>query len=413
MDNKKKRKDYRHFGTVRELPSGRYQVRYRGPDGRMRPAPRTFARKREAERYLSVIQGQIAQDDWTDPQHAKIHLRDYAEKWLKERPGLSLRTHQLYEWLLTRHILPHLGDVELGKISTPLVREWRTELLGDGVSETVTAKAYRLLRSVLMTAVNEDRILSRNPCRIRGADKEKSPERPVLTVRQVFRLADMMKHNRYRALILLGALCSLRWGEVTALRRCDVAEDVSWVRVTSQFVELAGRGIVRTLPKSRAGVRTIAVPAAIRPDVLVHLDTYVKPEQDALLFTGLRGRPLRRGNFNPAVEWKKTVTALGVPQLHFHDLRHTGNTLAAATGASIKDLMVRMGHDSAEAALVYQHATSEADRRIAAGLSALVDQDRDGSIGGSKAKRSRQTDELDDEDDDNDDGSAGALVEVR
>ena len=62
------------------------------------------------------------------------------------------------------------------------------------------------------------------------------------------------------------------------------------------------------------------------------------------------------------------VTKIGKPGLHFHDLRHTGNTLAASSGASTRDLMARMGHDSMNAALIYQHATSEADRAIADAL---------------------------------------------
>ena len=73
-----------------------------------------------------------------------------------------------------------------------MIREWRAKLLGNGVSVSVAAKAYRLLRAVLMTAVEEDKILARNPCRIRGAGDEDAPERPVLTVAQVFALAELV-----------------------------------------------------------------------------------------------------------------------------------------------------------------------------------------------------------------------------
>jgi hypothetical protein len=72
------------------------------------------------------------------------------------------------------------------------------------------------------------------------------------------------------------------------------------------------------------------------------------------------------------VNWKGLVTELGVPNLHFHDLRHTGNTLAAGAGVSTRDLMARMGHDSMQAALVYQHASAEAARRIADTMNAKV-----------------------------------------
>jgi hypothetical protein len=77
-------------------------------------------------------------------------------------------------------------------------------------------------------------------------------------------------------------------------------------------------------------------------------------------------------NFNPLVGWLEAVEAIGEPGLHFHDLRHTGNTLAAATGVSTRDLMARMGHDSMNAAIIYQHATREADRVIADGLDARL-----------------------------------------
>jgi hypothetical protein len=82
--------------------------------------------------------------------------------------------------------------VPLGKLSTAMIRQWRSELLSAGVSVSVAAKAYRLLRAVLTTAVDEDKILARNPCRVRGAGDEQTAERPVLTVAQVFELADLL-----------------------------------------------------------------------------------------------------------------------------------------------------------------------------------------------------------------------------
>lgn len=93
---------------------------------------------------------------------------------------------------------PRLGNVELGDLSTAMVREWRTALLDAGVSQSVTARSYRLLRAALNTAVHEDEIIARNPCRVRGADRETPAERPVLTVRQVFELADAMRYRRHR-----------------------------------------------------------------------------------------------------------------------------------------------------------------------------------------------------------------------
>ncbi|HVB45073.1 MAG TPA: hypothetical protein VNF47_20550 [Streptosporangiaceae bacterium] len=105
-----------------------------------------------------------------------------ASTWIDQRPKLRPRTVDLYRWLLKKHIAPYLGGVPLGKLSTAMIRERRAKLLGNGVSVSMAAKAYRLLRAVLMTAVEEDKILIRNPRRIRGAGDEDAPERPALTV---------------------------------------------------------------------------------------------------------------------------------------------------------------------------------------------------------------------------------------
>ncbi|MBB4687410.1 tyrosine-type recombinase/integrase [Amycolatopsis jiangsuensis] len=375
MTNKKGR---RGFGNIRRRESGRWQARYPGPDGQMRSAPHTFESRRAAEQWLSITESQILRGEWTDPERAKIKLGVYAEQWVSQRPGLRPRTVELYRWLLRKQITPHLGGVELGRLSTANIRQWRADRLAAGVSESVTAKAYRLLRAVLNTAAEEDKIIQRNPCRVRGADRENPEERPVLSVAQVFDLAGKMP-ERLRALVLLAAFGSLRWGEVTALRRCDVAEDGSWVRVSRALVEVPGHGLVAGPPKSRAGVRTVIIPAAVRPEVVKHLKTYVKADPLALLFTGERsGTAIRRPNFSQRTRWTEVVANMGLKGLHFHDLRHAGNIWASKAGTSTKDLMARMGHDDMRAALIYQRATSDADERIADRLSKLVDEHRRG-----------------------------------
>jgi len=356
---------HRRFGTIRKRESGRYQVRYPGPDGVMRSAPETFARKTDAERYLTLVEAQLTRSEWIDPDRGKVRLQDYAEQWITQRPNLRPRTVQLYRWTLGRHITPHLGAMPLNRLDTPMIREWRSRLLADGVSLTMAAKAYRLLRAILMTATKEDELIRVNPCRITGADQEKPAERPVLSVPQVFALGERMP-GRFHAMILVATFASLRWGELVALQRCDIDATAGTVRIRQAFVEVRGVGLVLGPPKSRAGVRTIALPKSVRPMLKQHMVGYVREEPDALVFTGENGRPIWRGNFNKLVDWSTAVAAIGAPGLHFHDLRHTGNSLASrASGTSLRDIMARMGHDNPRAALIYQHANQEADQGIA------------------------------------------------
>ncbi len=251
---------HRRFGNIRKLPSGRYQIRYRGPDGQLRTGTDTYESKSWADRALSLIEAQMTTGEWIDPVAGQVRLDAYAERWISQRIGLRPRTLELYRWLLAKHIAPHLGAVAVTSISPDMVRDWRARLIGAGVSESATAKAYRLLRAVLTTAT-EDRLIPRNPCRIRGAGDEKPAERPVLTVAQVFHLADRMKDPRYRALILLTTFASLRWGEAIALRRCDIDVSAGTVSIRRQYVEMT-TGHQLGPPKSRASLRTVAIPGA-------------------------------------------------------------------------------------------------------------------------------------------------------
>jgi integrase len=327
---------------------------------------------------LVLTQSEVLNNRWRDPEPGRQLLSSFATTWIDERPSLRGKTQDLYRWLLSKHIEPILGTKKLAEVTPAHVRTWRAGLLTAGVSESTCAKAYRLLRAVFNTAV-ADRVLERNPCQIPGAGTERPEERPVLGLEQVLQLGDLVP-DRFRALIMLATFGSLRYGEAIALRRADVEEDGRIVRVRATYVERMDGTIQLGPPKSRAGVRTIGLPRFAAEVVRQHLATHVGSEPESLLFTGSTGRPLRRSGFNRAAGWPAAVAAIGVPNLHFHDLRHTGNTIAAGTpGTSTRDLMNRMGHDSMRAALIYQHATRDADSRIADAIEQQIRQVRGGS----------------------------------
>jgi integrase len=349
----------RRFGTVRRLPSGRFQVRYPGPDGVVRPADDTFATKTEAEEWLTLKEAEILEGDWIDPEAGEVLVADYGSTWIGERPGLRPKTILIYRGLLRSHIAPHFEHVTVAEVTLARVRRWRKKLLDSGVSEVTAAKAYRLLRAIFNTAL-DDGLIRRNPCRIKGADRENSPERPVLTVAQVYALADAVG-LRYRALILLAAFTSLRWAELAALTPSDIDLDARNVRVTRQlYYHQAGYSFGP--PKSRAGVRVVDFPDLIVPDMRKHLEWL--PPRAPLVFASSTGTPLSHSNFRNRV-WLPALAAVGLEGVHLHDLRHTGNQLTANEGANLKELMARMGHDSERAALIYQHSTSARQRALA------------------------------------------------
>ncbi|MFI5064514.1 MAG: tyrosine-type recombinase/integrase [Streptosporangiales bacterium] len=266
------------------------------------------------------------------------------------------------------HLVPTFGALAVQDIAEARVRRWRKNLLDDGVGPVTVAKAYRLLKAILNTAV-DDGLIRRNPCRIKGGGQERSPERPVLTMRQVFDLADAFD-PRYRALVLLAVFCSLRWGELTALRRRHIDLASGTLCIQESVVELTDGSLVTGPPKSLAGRRVVSIPAALMPEIISHLEDFTAFGEDALVFTGPKNAQLRRSNFSRA--WRNATTAADLTGFHFHDLRHTGNTLAGAAGASLRELMERMGHSTTRAALIYQHRTSERDKLIADAMGQLA-----------------------------------------
>ena len=163
-------------------------------------------------------------------------------------------------------------------------------------------------------------------------------------------------------------------GEAIALRRADVDLDrrtvtrPAPVTVSRQYIELADQ-LVLGPPKSRAEAPDGCDPALCRVRAARPPGRLRRPEDTDL--TGSLGGILRRGNFRRDSGWAAAVSKLGVTCLHLHDLRHTGNMLAAP-GASLADLKARMGHDSARAAMIYQHAMAVADAAIADALDRLI-----------------------------------------
>ncbi|MFB6776447.1 tyrosine-type recombinase/integrase [Streptomyces sp. NPDC056352] len=285
----------------------------------------------------------------------------YADPWFKER-DYAATTRERNGSALRLHILPTFASLVLSEITTPQIRRWRANLLESGVGEPTVARAYQILRAIMNTAV-DDQVIQRNPCRIKGAGAAKTAERPFLDASEVFQLADAVP-SRFRVFILLAAFTGLRFGELAALQRHDIDLERRTVAVRRALAETCTDGILVKTPKSAAGVRTVAFPASLTESLAAHLAAYAEQGRAGLVFTGACGGQLRRNNFRRL--WLRALEPTGLGDVHFDDLRHTGNTLAATGGATTRELMQRMGHASVRAALIYQHLVNGRDHAIAA-----------------------------------------------
>ena len=371
----KRRKRRETFGQLDKLPSGRYRARYIGPDGERHNAPTTFDTLTDGRAWLSARRVEIQRGEWISPAAAlaaalaadallfDTYAHEYIETRTTARGKIKPTTRAGYLRLLdgplrTFHATP------LHKITPAAVRRWNADQLDTG-HKTQTARAYQLLKAVLSHAV-ADGHLPANPCQIKGAAKLSTGRRvdPPTDAELAIILATIDK--RLSLMVEVAAWGGLRWGELTELRRGDIAiqgETVT-LAVTRAVAHTKADGYVIGAPKSVAGIRTIALPPTLTAALRAHL-AKIDPRDDALLFSALsdRTRHLASGAF--AEHWKAAREAAGRADLPFHALRHYGLTRYAMTGATTRELLARAGHSDLTTAMRYQHEAGR-DAELAA-----------------------------------------------
>lgn len=365
----------RTFGNIRKLSSGRYQARYIGaddqtytarmPDGRAL----TFETRGDADAYLSLRHSEIIRDAWRPPSAPKpavVVFGDYAATWLADRP-LAVRTRESYDYLLRVHINPRFAGAALTDIAPADVRSWYAAL-GRRTGPTARARAYALLRTVMHTAV-DDELVPANPCRIKGAGRVTRKVQITPATEAELQTIVAAMPERLKLMVLLGTWCSLRFGELAELRCGDIDVTKGLVHVRRGVVTTNTGRLVKS-PKSQAGQRDVAIPPHVLPAVKAHLRDHARPGRDGLLFTNRWGDELPPSSLHAA--FYPARAKAGRSDLRFHDLRHTGNTLAGEAGASLADQMARMGHSTPAAALAYQHSSHARDRVIADRMSELL-----------------------------------------
>lgn len=364
---------HRGFGYLRLLPSKRWHASYVGPDGVRYSAPFTFEANDDAVGWLSAERKLIESRAWTSPERrlvveatATMTVAQYAQSWLRDRE-LKPRTAAHYKQLYTRFIEPALGGVRIADVTPPAIRSWYAQI-GAG-KPTQRAHAYALLKAICKTAVDDD-VLTTNPCRIVGAAQAKRASRTTPASPDELAAIIAAVPVRYRAMIALASWCALRLGELSELRRGDVDLASGVVQVRRAMTWVSSTAVIGT-PKSSAGIRDVAIPPHVLPLLREHIARMPVAGRDALLFPAAHDP---KKHMRPATVYKvyyPARSAAGRPDLRFHDLRHTGAVLATRAGASLAEVMSRLGHSTPGAAMRYQHAAQGRDAEIAARLSSL------------------------------------------
>jgi len=351
----------------------RWYARYRTPAGEQRT--KTFDTKRDAERYLTQMEGAKLVGGFVDPRRARVTVGEWCDQWLDTKTNISPKTRERYEGIISTHIKPQWHAVPLGDVTHADVQAW---VSGLDLAPASVRKVHRVFALAMALAVKDDR-LAKNPAKGVTLPRVDPIEKRYLSHAAVDALATAVPPF-WRLLVLFLAYTGLRWGEVAALRvsrldllrrRVIVAESVTPVR--GKLVWGPTKGHRR---------REVPIPKFLVKDLEALIEGKGK---DSLLFTGPRGGVLRASTFKraaliPAAEalglCKPKLDALGrqltkkikgqdgqlidkpvfTAHFHPHEFRHTAASLAIAAGADVKVVQQMLGHKSATLTLdLYGH----------------------------------------------------------
>jgi hypothetical protein len=186
---------------------GRWQARYRGPDGKERT--KTFDRRQDAKGWLDDMESSIRKGSWVDPARSAMRLEKWAAEWLPSRTDLRASSYTRLESIVRMHVVPEFGSRPLATIGNGEIRKWAGRMTADGMSAAAVRKCVFALRGMLDAAVADQRLVV-NPAANVPLPAEHAAEQRFLDHEQVLTLADMIT-PRYRALVILGAFGGLRW----------------------------------------------------------------------------------------------------------------------------------------------------------------------------------------------------------
>lgn len=302
---------------------------------------KTFARKIDAEAWLTTMQAGRLDGTAADPKRGRTLYSTWLDRWQPTRKhGRRPSTVARDDSYLGNHVRPHWADWQLAAIERADVVDWIGGLSDKGLAPATVAKVYQLFAASIEDAVT-DRYLGLSPCRDVELPKVRKRQMRFLTPAEIAKLADKMD-VRYRSLVLVAAYGGLRIGELAGLHRGDVDLDRSQVKVQRAVSWVKGHLHVHEEPKTSAGRRSVGLPAFVVAKLTDHLDEH---SGERIVFPAPEGgyidpNRFRRRQFNPAAK------AAGLDGLHPHALRHTAVSLWIAAGADVKRVAARAGHSS-------------------------------------------------------------------
>lgn len=331
------------------------------------------ASKGEALEKLAKAQHDTVLGVFPEPQ--RMTVADFLDRWLEDvaKPAVRLRTHEQYEWVIRKHIKRRIGGVQLQKLTPAHLQGFFTTMRNDGVSPRTQQIVFAPLRSALRQALRWG-LIPRNPCDAVEKPRAPRPQFTVLDSKQTTALLTAARGNRLEALYVLAVTTGLRQGEMLGLQWDDVDLRARTLSVRHTLEEDNRSGDLRLVEPKTASARRrvdllmLAVEALRRHRRAMLADGHV----GGLVFRDTDGKPIRKSNLTRR-SFKPLLTKAKLPDIRFHDLRHTAATLLLAEGVHPKVVQERLGHAQIHVTLdTYSHVLPSMQRDATARLDRLL-----------------------------------------
>lgn len=335
---------------ITKRKDGRYMARYtvHTPDGTKRKV--IYGRKyKEVEKALAEARGDAARGLVFDADNLK--LGEYLDRWLADSVADTVRqtTFERYEQIVRVHIRPALGNLKLQNVTPAHVRGLYREKLEAGLSPRTVQYVHVTLHKALKQAV-ADGLIPRNATEAVRPPQVRKEEIKPLTAEQVKLLFESVRGDRLEALYILAVTTGLRQGELLGLKWEDVNLDAGTLQVR-RTLTTAKDGPVLSTPKTKGSRRTVKLSETTLRALRIHLERQLREidragdlwRENGLIFADEAGQPLDR-RYITTHRFKPLLKHAGLPQIRFHDLRHTCATLLLTKNVNPKVVSEMLGH---------------------------------------------------------------------
>jgi integrase len=332
--------------------------------------------KRDAERECARLIAKQVENTYVDPSKRTVAewVRSRIDQW--EAAGdISARTAQRYRQLTDNQIIPHIGAKPIQKLARLDVEAWHTTLRQTGLAARTIGHAHRVLGKALRDA-EKDNLVVKSATRLQRAPKVTEKEQAI--VRDVPALLDRLTGFRLRIPAMVALFTGMRLGEILALRWNRVDLDRGVIQVREALEQTRALGVRFKSAKTRAGRRDITLPDILVEALREHRKAALELRMqlgagrlpdDALLFATVEGGPLSSNAQSAA--WADFADSIGMPDVTFHDLRHTHASQLIDAGVDIVTISKRLGHAKPDITLrIYAHLFRNDDSKAAAAINA-------------------------------------------